>query len=375
MSGESHFISMKSLPSCILIIALLATAEVQAQKIRIATANPYSSDTGKYGPHGTRIIQGIAADIVLLQQFNVGNNTTDVPAYVTSTFGAGFSYTRGPFVTNSDIPTGIVSRYPILNQGAWADPFLANRGFTWACIDIPGETNLWVVSIHFATSAGSRPQEATALVNLIQANIPAADYLIVGGIFNSSSRSEAQFTTLSAVVNTAGPHPADQSGNENTNRPRTQPYSSVFANAAFKAQQTPVTIGSASFPNGLVVDTRVFSPLTALAPALVGDSDAINNIPVIKEFTIPLPPQITDVSFSLNTPALGNITFTSSPSTIYQLQASSTLQPGSWSTLGNISATSASTSIQIVRTSPASGQFTDPQLGTAAKRFYRIARP
>lgn len=351
--------------------------EARAQKIRIVSADPANPATSRYDrPEGTRILQGIAPDIVLLQQFNVGNDSTGIAAYVTSTFGAGFSYVRGSASGTGSIPTGIVSRYPILTQGEWDDVQSPNRDFTWACLDIPGDTNLWVVSVHFSTVANTRPLQASALVSLIQANIPASDYLVVGGIFNSDTRTETQFATLAAVVDTSGPHPADQNGNENTNSARTRPYDSLFANAAFRARQSELALGGGSFPNGLVVDTRQFTPLAALNPALLNDSAEISHMPVVKEFTIPTAPlRVTAVNFILSAPAHGTLTFTSLPGVTYQVQASSTLQAGSWSDIGSIPATVAETSVQIVAANPTVGQLTDPLLGTAVKRFYRIVQP
>ncbi len=50
-----------------------------------------------------------------------------------------------------------------------------------------------------------------------------------------------------------------------------------------------MTIDSASFPDGLVVDTRVYEPITDLAPALAGDSDApsMQHMAVVKDFLVP----------------------------------------------------------------------------------------
>ncbi len=57
---------------------------------------------------------------------------------------------------------------------------------------MPGPKDLWVVSVHLLTASSCvRNTEATNLVNFIKANVPAADYLVVGGDFNTDSRSEA----------------------------------------------------------------------------------------------------------------------------------------------------------------------------------------
>jgi len=50
-----------------------------------------------------------------------------------------------------------------------------------------------------------------------------------------------------------------------------------------------VTIGAASFLNGLVVDTRIYTPIADLAPALTGDSGApsMQHMAVVRDFTLP----------------------------------------------------------------------------------------
>ncbi|MEJ0089365.1 MAG: hypothetical protein WDM80_06420 [Limisphaerales bacterium] len=59
-------------------------------------------------------------------------------------FGTNFFYYREPI---SGIPNGIISRYPMINSGYWVDTLVANRGFAWAQIDLPGTNDLYVVSV------------------------------------------------------------------------------------------------------------------------------------------------------------------------------------------------------------------------------------
>ena len=76
-------------------------------------------------------------------------------------------------------------------------------------------------------------------------------------------------TNLASTVVTTGPYPIDQAGNENTNSPRGKPYDWVLVNPALQSLQTSVTVGSSAFVSGLVVDTRVYSPISELSPALI----------------------------------------------------------------------------------------------------------
>jgi hypothetical protein len=188
------------------------------------------------------------------------------------------------------IPNGIVSRYPILEAGEWDDPQVSNRGFAWARLDVPGAIDLWAVSLHLLTSSvGDREAEATALVAYVQQKVPAGDYLVIGGDFNTGTRTEACLTTLAAIVDTGAPYPVDQAGNSNTSANRSKPLDWVLADPDLRALQIPVVIGLQSFPDGLVFDSRVYTPLADVAPVQQGDSGATNmqHMAVVKDFLLP----------------------------------------------------------------------------------------
>ena len=88
---------------------------------------------------------------------------------------------------------------------------------------------------------------------------------------------------------TGGPFPVDQDGNDRTNEPRSQPYDWVLADADLDALEVPARIGDQEFPAGLVFDSRVFTPLSDVAPAEVGDSGAPNmqHMAVVRDFEVP----------------------------------------------------------------------------------------
>ncbi|RKH22511.1 endonuclease [Corallococcus praedator] len=258
-------------------------------RLRLMAAN-LSSGTGQdYDPgHGIRIFQGTDADVVMIQEFNYKTDSAaDIRSFVDTAFGTGFSYYRE---AGAQIPNGIISRYPIIAAGEWDDTQVSNRDFAWARINIPGPKDLWVVSVHLlTTSSGTRNTEATNLVKFINANVPAGDFLAIGGDFNTGSRSEATFSTFSSVVSTASPYPADRNGNTNTNAGRSSPYDHVLVDSDLRAYQTSVVIGSSTFANGLVVDTRVYSPISDISPAVSGDSGAsgMQHMGIIKDFLVP----------------------------------------------------------------------------------------
>jgi len=256
--------------------------------VRVVAANLTSGNYQSYDPgEGQRILQGLAPDVVMIQEFNYGDNApATLQGFVDATFDGGFSYVRGPA---AQIPNGVISRWPILASGNWTDPYVGNRGFTWALVDLPGPRELWVVSVHLLTSsAGDRSREAQALVTQLRANVPTYDFLVVGGDFNIGSRSEQCLSDLRARLVVASPYPADQSGVEGTNRNRDKPYDGVYASKCLDPLQVPVAVGAQSFDAGLVFDSRDYTPLADVPPVLATDSAASNmqHMAVVRDFLV-----------------------------------------------------------------------------------------
>lgn len=345
--------------------------------LRVMAANTTSGTQQSYDPgHGTRIFQGTDPDIVLLQEFNVGNNSAaDLRAWVDTAFGTQFHYSRE---AGAQIPNGVVSRWPIIASGEWDDPRVSNRDFAWARIDVPGPTDLWAVSVHLlTTNSTERNAEARALVQFIKAQVPAGAYLVIGGDLNTGSRGESCIGTLSQVVSTSGPWPADKNGNDNTNARRNEPYDWVLVDADLKPWQVPTVIGSSTFPAGLVVDTRVYSSLAEISPAQSGDSGAsyMQHMAVIKDFRIPADTQPT-ASVRVTAPNGGEVwaggssqTLTWTSSGVSTVKVEYTLDGSTWATVAsNVSASNgavgwtvpstASTSARV-RVSDAAGLTSD----------------
>lgn len=258
--------------------------------LRIMAANTTTGNNQSYDPgEGTRIFQGLKPDVVLIQEFNIGDDSTAaVRSYVDSTFGTSFSVFRES-QPGDQIPNGVISRYPILASGTWTDPQVSNRGFGWAKIQIPGAHPLWAVSLHLlTTSVANREAEAKALVSVIQSTVPAGDYLVVGGDLNTGTRTEECMSTLGAVVGVGAPWPADSKGNSGTSNSRSKPHDWVMVDSDLAAHQIPTKIGNNTFPNGLVFDSRVYTPLSDVAPVQESDSASPNmqHMPVIKDFAV-----------------------------------------------------------------------------------------
>lgn len=254
--------------------------------LRVMSANTTSGTQQAYEGPGIRIFQGLAPDIVLIQEFKYMSGT--LRTLVDTAFGKDFGYYVETRV--GGIPNGIVSRYPILSSGTWVDTHVSDRAYAWAQIDIPGPTDLWAVSLHLLTTGiAQRDAEAKELVTNIQANIPPGDFLVVGGDLNTDATDELALTDLSSVVVVSAPFPVDQANNNNTSTNRNRPHDWVLASPGLDTLKVPVSIGASSFPAGLVFDSRLYTPLAEVSPILSTDSAAagMQHMPVVRDFLLP----------------------------------------------------------------------------------------
>lgn len=263
--------------------------------LRLVTGNLTSGNNQSYEQAGIDIFRGLGADVAMVQELNVGGNSDgELRAFVDAAFGSEYAFTRAQVA--GQIPNGIVSRYPIVAAGEWTDTLVSDRDFVWAQIDIPGPIDLYAISVHLlGSSAGARDGEADELVQHIRA-LPIDAYVVLGGDFNTSTRGEACVQTLSAVLATGGPYPVDQAGVDNTNTNRNKPYDWVLANARLEEKAAPVAIAGNVFDYGFVADTRVYSPISDLAPARATDSAASNmqHMAVVRDFGGPSPSPFQD---------------------------------------------------------------------------------
>ncbi len=260
------------------------SASCSATRVRIMAANTTSGSSPTYQDPGIRIFQAMKPDIALVQELKYAGG---VRALVDVAFGTEFQTALE--ISPGSIPNGIVSRYPILEQGEWDDPDATDRDFVWARIDVPGPIDLWAVSVHFRT-AGSleRDTEARNLIAYIAAKVPATDYLVIGGDLNTAVETELALFTLSSRVSIAPPYAVDQAWNNKTSSPRSKPYDWVLPSPNLLGHMMPVRIGSSWFEHGFVFDTRVFTPIEQVAPALALDSAAVNmqHMAVVRDFAL-----------------------------------------------------------------------------------------
>jgi endonuclease/exonuclease/phosphatase family metal-dependent hydrolase len=271
------------------------TGFAETVNVRIVAANltsgneqSYSLDNANHSNlegAGARILKGLKPDVVLIQEFNTGTSTQ---RWVARTFGPDYEFAKE---NGMGIPNGIVSRYPIVAEGEWDDPTQTNRDFAWAKIRLPNGRKLWAVSVHLKAggSAGIRRKQAEELVRRIRNEIPDQDYVVIGGDFNTSERTEPCIAKLGEFFQTGEPYPEDQAGDPDTNASRRKPYDWVLADAELHPCQVATQLETYAFTTGLVVDTRVFRPLEIIAPAQESDSGVTNmqHMAVVKDFTIP----------------------------------------------------------------------------------------
>ncbi|MDA7931053.1 hypothetical protein N9B34_02295 [Akkermansiaceae bacterium] len=278
---------------CLLpILGLLPFHQGGTEEVTIMAANISSGNFQSYDPgEGIRIFRGLDPDVVLIQEFNYQQNTdSQLKTFVEDSFDAGFSFVEEE-KTSGQLQNGVISRYPILQSGVWDDADMSNREFVWAQIDVPGEAHLWVVSVHFKASRGSearRTGQATQLASYINANVPAADFVVIGGDFNAQNRDEEFLTRLAPVVDVTGPWPVDKNGSGNTNAGRSRPYDWVMVEPDLGALEVPTVLGGRSYANGIVFDSRVFTPLSAVAPVMQGDSgvQGMQHMAVMRTFEL-----------------------------------------------------------------------------------------
>ncbi len=278
--------------SIFLLLAISFPLSLPAEVIKIMAANLTSGSDQAYEEPGIRIFQALKPDVVLIQEFNYESGS--LRDLVDRAFGPEFRFmVEGG---SEQIPNGIVSRWPILSYGEWNDSIVPNRDFAWAVIDIPGEKHLQVVSVHlYSQSGGSdtdRANEAKAIWAQVTANFDANQYIVVGGDLNTGSRTESAINIFKTFLDADDHTPVDRNYNSNTNEGRTSPYDWVMPNAELDQYHATLYVGSANraYPQGIVFDSHVYTPLSEVYPVQYPDSHVINmqHMAVMKAYDIPV---------------------------------------------------------------------------------------
>jgi len=260
--------------------------------LKIMTLNSSALFTHS-GEESIRLCQGLAPDVALMEEWSVSGG--DYRAYVDSAFGTSFSFYRDPLASNpQSLANGIASRWTITASGSWQDVELSNRYFTWAKIDIPGDIDLQVVAVHLndantASDRTKRETEANNLKALVAANFDNNQYILIGGDLNTGDLNEPCLSAFSTFLDYNDHIPVDSNGNSNTNKNRKERYDWLMPNHTLDERHTTLSVGGQSYPEGLVFDSHVFTPLSAVPPIQIDDTHNSNmdHDPVIKAFELP----------------------------------------------------------------------------------------
>ncbi len=260
----------------------------ETQVFSVMSANLTSGSFSEYQAPGIRIFQGLAPDVVLVQEFNYDGSLRDL---VDEAFGPEFYYYVEP--GGETLPNGVVSRFPIISAGEWTDVEVPSRDFAWAVIDVPGDIDLQVVSVHLASGsgeAGTRNDQAIAISANVSNFFDPDHFIVVGGVMNVLNRTEPAINTFRTFLAVDTHIPTDQDGNSNTNAARNLPFDWVIPNALLDSTHTTLSVGSDLFSEGLVFDSRVYPPPLP-SPILLQDSNASNmqHMPVIMAYEVTLP--------------------------------------------------------------------------------------
>jgi len=283
-------------------------------------ANLTSGNLQRYESPGLNILTGLQPDIVAIQEFNVSNSfgiNTPVALsnMIATTFGTNFVYFRE---TGYSIPNGIISRYPMIASGSWidSDTGVNDRGFAWARLDLPGYDDLYVVSVHL--KAGSSPSdearraaEAAELKDLITTNFPANAWIIVAGDMNIFYSDVGSTMAVFNTFLSDNPLPADQNGDVDTNASRAERYDRVLSSVSLTNKLGPIVMPSRTYTNGLVFDSRVYTPLSEVPPVVSTDSGAfqMQHMAVMRNYLLPV---------STNSPLLVTTTNDTGPGSLRQ---------------------------------------------------------
>jgi endonuclease/exonuclease/phosphatase family metal-dependent hydrolase len=345
--------------------------------VRVMAANLTSGNNQRYETPGLNILKGLKPDIVAMQEFNVTNSfgintAAALSNMVATTFGTNFIYFRETGAGYT-IPNGIISRWPFVSSGSWvdSDTGVNDRGFAWARIDLPGTNDLYVVSVHLkAGNAGGPPSdasrraaEAAELTSLIQSNFGTNVWLIVAGDMNLYSDTEAAITTFKTYLSDS-PVPADQNGDVDTNAGRSGRYDRVLPSFAMTNLLVPVAMPSRNYTNGLVFDSRVYTPLSDVPPVVSTDSGAsqMQHMGVVKDFKITY--AVTNV-VAVDSPVLtfelpGILRWQGVSNLTYTVLASTNL--ADWDNIGTAASVTSSFSFTNL-------------IGGDAQQFYRVTYP
>ncbi len=263
--------------------AAAGSSTAESCRVRLMAANITSGNAQAYEEPGVRIFRALKPDVVMLQEFNVEGQSRD--AFVQNAFGAGYTHC---VESDSSIPNGVVSRFPIVASGEWRNTSPnANRDYAWARIDVPGPKNLLVVSVHLRTKGGPRAIEEAELVNYMRGALGSDDMAVLGGDFNHDAHASPSMAGADAFLAMSAPLPQNMDGRPSTSSNLRKTLDHLFVSPALMKMERAVTLGGKTFDHGLVFTSDMASR-DEIAPVLPRDSFAVSmqHMPIVRDFQL-----------------------------------------------------------------------------------------
>ncbi len=279
-------------PDDVEVTVLNADKPVEADvTIRIMSANVTSGDGQRYQNEGVRLIQAVKPDIALLQEFRYSYQFDDsLDSLVVRAFGPEYVY----YVGEGSLNNGIVSKYPILSAGSWDSNRVDDRTWDWAVIDIPGDRDLFVVSVHLYTK--DNEAEMPVLLNKIMNKVNSDNknyYVMLGGDFNQRYNNivSSYLGSFFKVGTSNSEFPRDQNGNIKTYATRKGQIDYLLCSPDFCEMEIPTMFAGVGYTHGHVLDSRVYAnygTLDRIPPVQAGDSDALlmQHMPIFRDFKV-----------------------------------------------------------------------------------------
>ena len=278
--------------------------ELSEVKLRLMAANTTTGRYGFYQSDGIRIFQAIDPDVIMVQEFLYDGS---IDTLVEKIYGAGCLSQKKCFYYRGDRskPNGIISKYKIIDHGFWRDSGYSDRNLDWAIIDIPGNIELYAISVHLSTKGSEQVAPARMIATKIAAHKaanPGKYYYVVGGDFNGST-AVGGFTSSNAFDG-SDPYPESEKCRTgkgsykctNTNHGRTKHYDWILESSNLSKFRVTTKLCKQNdkndcleYPKSLVFDTREYiNKSDYILPAKLNDSsdEYMQHMSIIKDFII-----------------------------------------------------------------------------------------
>ena len=208
----------------------------------------------KYHEPGMNMFYAMDPDIIIIQE--LGESATKVVNALEEHFKTKYNIHVGEgrigngIITKGDLPIKEVF------SEASAIKTINDRKYEAAIVDIPGDKDLLVVSLHLSHKYNS--EEYIPVANFVRSILAKGNYYVaLGGDTNATSRSYIT-NNWESILATGEPYPTDQRGRKGTNKARKEQYDWVLVDHEFQRFAVPTEVASASYAGGFILDSICF---------------------------------------------------------------------------------------------------------------------